>query len=113
MTYAWINLLVKPSELNFPLYALMVNHYRKDGGYFPVGGGSELAMSLIPIIERAGGKVLVCYLTTDGPKSEFKQKHGCFEFTFPPFFRSEPKLRRFFTTGYACTVSLSGRGQQL
>ena len=66
MTYLWPDLFVRPSELSFSLYALVVNHYRKVGGYFPVGGGSELAMSLIPVIEKAGGKVLVCYFLNVG-----------------------------------------------
>ena len=36
---------------------LLMQHYRY-GGYYPVGGASEIAFSIIPIIERAGGKVL-------------------------------------------------------
>lgn len=59
MTYAWLDLLTRPSKMHFPLHSLVVNHYRKDGSFYPVGGASEMAMSLIPIIERAGGKVLV------------------------------------------------------
>ena len=59
MTYAWLDLLTRPSKMHFPLHALVVNHYRQDGSFYPVGGASEMAMSLIPIIERAGGKVLV------------------------------------------------------
>ena len=34
-------------------------HYKKMGGYYPTGGGSEFAFNMIPIIEKAGGKVLV------------------------------------------------------
>jgi all-trans-retinol 13,14-reductase len=29
------------------------------GGYYPVGGASEIAFNMIPIIEQSGGKVLV------------------------------------------------------
>ena len=29
------------------------------GGYYPKGGASEIAFNMIPIIEAAGGKVLV------------------------------------------------------
>ena len=61
MSYAWADLMMRPSQMHFPLYAIIANHIRKLGSYYPVGGASELAMSLIPIIERAGGKVLVCY----------------------------------------------------
>ena len=34
-------------------------HFLDTGGYYPVGGASEIAYNMIPIIERAGGKVLV------------------------------------------------------
>ena len=59
MTYAWAVLATLPSKMYFPLYTVVLNHYRKEGSFYPVGGPSELTMSLIPIIERAGGKVLV------------------------------------------------------
>ena len=29
------------------------------GGYYPVGGASEIAMRFIPVIEKTGGSVLV------------------------------------------------------
>jgi all-trans-retinol 13,14-reductase len=28
------------------------------GGYYPVGGSSELAFNIIPVIEESGGKVM-------------------------------------------------------
>ena len=34
-------------------------HFLESGGYYPVGGASEIAYNLIPVIESAGGKVLV------------------------------------------------------
>jgi hypothetical protein len=34
-------------------------HFLESGGYYPVGGASEIAFNLIPVIESAGGKVLV------------------------------------------------------
>ena len=36
----------------------MIYHY-EEGGFYPVGGASEIAFNMIPIIERTGGKVLV------------------------------------------------------
>jgi all-trans-retinol 13,14-reductase len=36
-----------------------LNSHFYDGGFYPVGGASEIALNIIPIIERAGGKVLV------------------------------------------------------
>jgi hypothetical protein len=30
------------------------NHFLKNGAYYPVGGSSEIAINIIPVIERAG-----------------------------------------------------------
>jgi phytoene dehydrogenase-like protein len=38
--------------------AVLTSHFY-DGGFYPVGGASEIALNVIPVIERAGGKVLV------------------------------------------------------
>ena len=35
-----------------------MNHYIP-GAYYPLGGTSEIAYQIVPIIERYGGKVLV------------------------------------------------------
>ena len=37
---------------------MLLAHYMH-GGYYPVGGASEIAYNIIPVIEKAGGKVLV------------------------------------------------------
>ena len=37
----------------------MINHFAHTGGYYPIGGASEIAYNMIPIIEKSGGKVLV------------------------------------------------------
>jgi len=37
---------------------ILLQHY-VHGGYYPVGGASEIAFNIIPVIEKAGGKVLV------------------------------------------------------
>lgn len=29
------------------------------GGFYPIGGASEIAFNIIPVIEKNGGKVLV------------------------------------------------------
>ena len=39
-------------------YAQLVNHYIP-GAFYPLGGTSEIAFQIIPIIERYGGRVLV------------------------------------------------------
>lgn len=40
------------------MQASLINHFSR-GGYYPKGGPSEIALHMIPVIERAGGKVLV------------------------------------------------------
>lgn len=40
------------------MYASLVAHFYQ-GGYYPVGGASEIAYTVIPTIEQAGGRVLV------------------------------------------------------
>ena len=47
-----------PLRLSFAMQALLLNHYTR-GGYYPVGGASEIAHGVIPVIEEAGGKVMV------------------------------------------------------
>ncbi len=36
-----------------------MTHFLDEGGFYPVGGASEIAYNIIPVIERSGGKVLV------------------------------------------------------
>ena len=40
------------------MQATLTNHFMY-GGYYPVGGSSEIAFNIIPTIEAAGGRVLV------------------------------------------------------
>ena len=47
-----------PNDTSFVMHALLVNQFL-NGGYYPVGGGSEIAFHIIPVIERSGGRVLV------------------------------------------------------
>jgi all-trans-retinol 13,14-reductase len=47
-----------PADSSFAMHALVASHYFR-GGYYPVGGSSVIAESIIPVIERAGGAVLV------------------------------------------------------
>lgn len=48
-----------PADTHFSMQALLVLHFNSSGGWYPVGGGSEIALNMIPVIERAGGAVLV------------------------------------------------------
>ena len=40
------------------MHMLLMAHYLY-GGYYPIGGASEIAMNIIPVIEKHGGRVLV------------------------------------------------------
>lgn len=57
--YSWGDIGTPPHRQHFLLQALVHKHFLDTGGYYPVGGASEIAYNMIPIIERAGGKVLV------------------------------------------------------
>lgn len=47
-----------PKEASFAMHSLLVTHYQ-DGAWYPKGGSSEIAYHMIPIVEKAGGAVLV------------------------------------------------------
>ncbi|CAL8316636.1 unnamed protein product [Arctogadus glacialis] len=49
---------VPPKESSFLINALLLHHYKR-GAYYPVGGASEFAFHMIPLIQRSGGAVLV------------------------------------------------------
>lgn len=40
------------------MHSLLITHYL-NGAWYPKGGASEIAYHMIPIIEKAGGAVLV------------------------------------------------------
>ena len=56
--YAWGDAGLAPAELSFATHAMIANHY-KGGAYYPRGGPAEIARGIVPVIERAGGAVLV------------------------------------------------------
>ncbi|XP_057717119.1 all-trans-retinol 13,14-reductase-like [Corythoichthys intestinalis] len=47
-----------PKDGSFAMHSILVTHYLY-GGWYPKGGASEIAYHMIPIIEKAGGAVLV------------------------------------------------------
>lgn len=47
-----------PKEASFSMHSLLVCHYLP-GAWYPKGGASQIAYNMIPIIEKAGGAVLV------------------------------------------------------
>lgn len=49
---------VPPKESSFLVNALLLQHYKR-GAYYPRGGASEFAFHIIPVVQQAGGAVLV------------------------------------------------------
>ncbi|MFA6475236.1 MAG: NAD(P)/FAD-dependent oxidoreductase [Patescibacteria group bacterium] len=47
-----------PAESSFYMHAILANHYM-DGAGYPVGGSAQLAETMVPVIEQAGGAVVV------------------------------------------------------
>jgi len=58
LSYIFGDMGAAPSELGVLGYATLINHYIP-GSFYPLGGPSEIALQIIPIIERNGGRVLV------------------------------------------------------
>ena len=59
LAYSWGDYGSPPHKTHFGVQAMMIFHFTDCGGYYPIGGASEIAFNMIPVIERAGGKVLV------------------------------------------------------
>uniref|UniRef100_A0A3B3ZC23 All-trans-retinol 13,14-reductase n=1 Tax=Periophthalmus magnuspinnatus TaxID=409849 RepID=A0A3B3ZC23_9GOBI len=47
-----------PKDASFSMHSLLITHYL-NGAWYPKGGATEIAYHMIPIIEKAGGAVLV------------------------------------------------------
>ena len=47
-----------PKDAPFTMHAILVNHFLQ-GVSYPVGGSSQFAYNMVPIIEKAGGKCFV------------------------------------------------------
>ncbi|XP_063694603.1 all-trans-retinol 13,14-reductase-like [Bolinopsis microptera] len=58
-TYCWGDYGTEPEESSFRTQAGLVSHFAGTGGFYPVGGASEIALNIIPVIEKSGGQVLV------------------------------------------------------
>ncbi|KAJ1091606.1 hypothetical protein NDU88_004724 [Pleurodeles waltl] len=46
-----------PKDASFALHSILIEHYI-EGAWYPRGGASEIAFSLIPVIDKSGGAVL-------------------------------------------------------
>ena len=58
LTAQWPDYGLPPARSSFGIHALVSGHYH-DGASYPVGGGSRLAATIAPVIEREGGQVAV------------------------------------------------------
>jgi all-trans-retinol 13,14-reductase len=58
LTGQWGDYGLPPGESSFAIHALVTNHYF-EGAYYPVGGASRIADTIVPAIVAAGGKTLV------------------------------------------------------
>ena len=47
-----------PGDSNVMMNSSLFSHFMSGAGY-PIGGASQIAQNIIPVIERAGGRVLV------------------------------------------------------
>ena len=58
LTGQWGTYGLPPGESSFGIHAIVASHY-VDGAAYPVGGAGSIARSILPTIERAGGRLLV------------------------------------------------------
>ena len=56
LTGQWGDCGLPPRESSFIIHALIAKHYIY-GGYYPVGGASRMAETIIPVIQQSGGEV--------------------------------------------------------
>jgi all-trans-retinol 13,14-reductase len=54
----WGDYGLTPAKSSFAMHSVVATHYL-GGGNFPVGGASQIARHILPVIEASGGKVLV------------------------------------------------------
>jgi all-trans-retinol 13,14-reductase len=58
LTAQWGDYGLPPAQSSFAAHATIAEHYL-NGASYPVGGASRIAASIAPVIERAGGKIVV------------------------------------------------------
>ena len=56
ITGQWGDCGVPPTSSSFSIHCLIAKHYLH-GGYYPIGGGSRIAETAIPVIQKSGGEV--------------------------------------------------------
>ncbi|MEE4216151.1 MAG: NAD(P)/FAD-dependent oxidoreductase [Xanthomonadales bacterium] len=56
LTTQWGDCGLPPARSSFMIHSLIAQHYMH-GGYYPVGGASRMAETIIPVIQASGGEV--------------------------------------------------------
>lgn len=56
LTGQWGDNGLPPAQSSFIIHSLIAQHYMH-GGYYPVGGASKMAETIIPVIQQGGGEV--------------------------------------------------------
>ena len=56
ITGQWGDSGVSPRESSFIIHSLIAKHYQY-GAYYPIGGASRIAETVIPVIQQSGGEV--------------------------------------------------------
>jgi all-trans-retinol 13,14-reductase len=64
LTSQWGDYGLPPSRSAFGIHALVVQHYLR-GGWYPEGGAGAIAACVVPLVESAGGAVLVNHEVTE------------------------------------------------
>lgn len=57
LTGQWGDYGLPPGQSSFGAHAIVAHHYFEGAGY-PIGGASEIAAGIAPVIERAGGQII-------------------------------------------------------
>ena len=56
LTTQWGDCGLPPAQSSFMIHSMIAQHYMY-GGYYPVGGASRMAETIIPVIQASGGEV--------------------------------------------------------
>jgi all-trans-retinol 13,14-reductase len=54
----WGDYSLEPTKSSFAMHCMLAKHYL-NGGHYPVGGGQSMSRAIVPIIESAGGRVML------------------------------------------------------
>ena len=81
LTAQWPDYGLTPAHSSFAIHSIVAGHYLA-GAAYPIGGASQIAASIAPVIEDAGGEILVSAdvssiaLDTDGRATGVRMADG-------------------------------------